>query len=62
MSRYTQLRHAGYYQDGLSDADRKKIAAAVDRGETPNETPAESTVWQEPAATPTPKKSRAKKS
>jgi len=30
MSRYTQLRHAGYYQDGLSDADRQKIADAVD--------------------------------
>ena len=30
MTRYTQLRHAGYYQDGLTDADRQKIADKVD--------------------------------
>lgn len=62
MSRYTELRHAGYYQDGLSDADRKKIEKEVDRGNPRTETPAESTVIQPPTMeAPSPKAAAKKK-
>lgn len=44
MTRYTELRHAGYYQDDLSDSDRKKIEKEVDSGKPRTEAPAESTV------------------
>jgi hypothetical protein len=30
MTRYTELRHAGYYQDGLTDKEREAIANQVD--------------------------------
>lgn len=46
MTRYTQLRHAGYFQDGLSEAEKKAIEKEVDTGKPRTETPAESTVSQ----------------
>lgn len=45
MTRYTELRHAGYFQDNLSEADKKKIEKEVDSGKTRTEAPAESTVF-----------------
>lgn len=30
MTRYTELRHAGYYADGLTEAQRQAIADEVD--------------------------------
>jgi hypothetical protein len=35
MTRYTQLRHAGYYTDGLTDKERKDIEKQVDEGTAP---------------------------
>ncbi len=51
MTRYTELRHAGYFNPNLSDAEKKKIEKQVDGGDTRTETPAESTVFA-PAKTP----------
>jgi hypothetical protein len=35
VTRYTQLRHAGYYEDGLTDKERKDIEKQVDEGTSP---------------------------
>lgn len=43
MTRYTELRHAGYYQPNLTDDERDVIAAKVD-GTTRTVTPKGSTV------------------
>ncbi len=45
MTRYTELRHAGYYAPDASEADKKKIEKEVDKGETRTDPPAESTVY-----------------
>lgn len=48
MTRYTELRHAGYYQPGLTDQERDKIAAKVDNTPTRTETVKGSTTFFKP--------------
>lgn len=61
MTRYTELRHAGYYQPGLTDQQRDKIAAQVDNAPTRTTPPNGSTTSQnlaEPAEFFKPRKAR----
>lgn len=51
MTRYTELRHAGYYNDALNDQQRAAIAKQVDEGETRTDTPHGSTTFTAPTAT-----------
>lgn len=43
MTRYTELRHAGYYQPDLTDQERQAIADQVDGTDTRSEAPKGST-------------------
>lgn len=62
MTRYTELRHAGYYTDGLTDKERDAIADQVDAADPRTVAPKGSTTSNDltnPAKTT--KTSRAKR-
>lgn len=69
MTRYTELRHAGYYQHGLTNTERETIAAQADgttveylgTGDLPPTSPETPTIPTNPTPkSPTKKKTASK--
>jgi hypothetical protein len=60
MTRYTELRHAGYYQPNLTDKERQAIADQVDAAVTRTDTTKGSTTSHDLAKTSKQRSSKAK--